>query len=228
MTWHYVWSFRSAVPGAQELAEAIVHNPSIQKLNQTVWVFSIIEISHLILLTILGGAALVLALRVFGLLLPEVSARDIERLTRPWLWIGTIGGILTGIFMSIATALTLVANGAFFIKIVGLVAAILFSLALGRALRDPEQRLSGSGLALGAVGLLFTLIAVGLFVSTHALVKGAWLLAFLAAGFGVTLAVQRVRFAGEGAYVTFTRLLALGSLLSWIIVGVGGRWIGFT
>ena len=94
---HYVTNFRNSVPGADAFAQAIAHNTAIQQLNQTVWLFSIVEITHLLLLAALGGAIILLDFRVLGLVLPGVPVTEVERATRLWLHLGTVGGIATGI-----------------------------------------------------------------------------------------------------------------------------------
>ncbi len=122
------------------LPTEILHNPDLQELNKTLWLFSLVEISHLLFLVLVGGATLVLALRTLGATLGDVAVARVESLTRPWLRVGTVGGISSGIFMSIATALTLVANASFFVKILALGAAVLFGFALSGRLRGGESR----------------------------------------------------------------------------------------
>jgi len=220
-------TFRNSVPGAQSVAESIAHNPAIQALNQTVWAFSLVEISHLVFLVLLGGATLVLALRVLGVTLGDVPLADVERLTRPWLRAGIVGGTLSGIFMSIATALTLVANGAFFIKILALVAAVLFSLALAARLRG------GCGLwpkVAAAAGVAMLGASLWLFGSTRALDTGAMLIGAVAALFVLLVEVARRRGIDNdaGGADWLTCYLAYGTVAGWLTVTLAGRWIGFS
>jgi hypothetical protein len=216
-------TFRNSVPGAQELAETIAHNPTIQALNQTVWAFSLVEISHLLFLVLLGGATLVLALRTLGLTLNEASVQDVEGLTRPWLRVGTIGGSASGIFMSIATALTLVANGAFFIKILALVAAVLFSFALAGRLRGRSK-----GVVQATLGLIALAYALWLFASTRGLNTGAMLVGAVSAAFLLLAAAGRLRGQDDGAADRLSQWLAIGTVVAWLTVTIAGRWIGFS
>ena len=222
-------TLRNSVPGAQALAEAVVHNPSIQALNQTVWAFSLVEISHLLFLAILGGATLVLALRALGVSLAGVALGEVETMTRPWLAAGIIGGALSGLFMSIATALTLVANGAFFIKILSLFAAILFAVALSARLRGRWRPFHGG---LAAFGLGILLYSLWLFASTTGVDTGAILIGAISLVFGVLVAFARRATAGaEGAAAradTLGQVLAAGTVVAWLTVTVAGRWIGFS
>lgn len=218
-------TFRNSVPGAAALAETIAHNPTIQALNQTVWAFSLVEISHLLFLVILGGASLVLALRVLGVSLSAVPLPEVEALTWPWLKWGVIGGVVSGVFMSIATALTLVANGAFFIKILALVAAILFALALAARLRGHWNLIHG-GLSL--VGLAILVTSLWLFASTAGLNTGAILIGAVSVAFAAIVAILRRGQAERTGADRIAQLLALAAVLSWLTVTVAGRWIGFS
>jgi hypothetical protein len=218
-------SFGNAVPGAQSLADNILHNPSLQELNKTLWLFSLVEISHLFFLVIVGGATLVLALRTLGVALGEVAIAQIERLTRPWLRVGTVGGISSGIFMSIATALTLVGNASFFVKILALGGAVLFGFALSARLRG------GNRVVLAVLALLgLTLLGSGiwLFASTKILAAGAKLLGTLSAAFLLLVfAAKRQNPSGKSADPV-AQLLAIGTVVAWLTVALGGRWIGFS
>jgi len=213
-------TFRNSVPGAQDLALSIAHNPTIQALNQTVWAFSLVEISHLLFLVMLGGATLVLALRTLGLALGDVPVIEVERLTRPWLRVGVIGGTVSGIFMSIATALTLVANGAFFIKVIALVAAVAFSFGLGGRLRG-----GASGIVQGALGLVLLVWGLWLFASTRGLNTGSMLVGAVSAIFLVLVLIGR---RGEAGTDRLSQWLAIGTVVAWLTVTIAGRWIGFS
>lgn len=218
-------SLGGVVPGAQALAESIANNPTLQGLNKTVWLFSLVEITHLLSLVILGGATLVLALRTLGVSLVDAPATDVERLTRPWLHAGVIGGVLTGIFMSIETALTLVGNGAFLVKILALAAAVLFSLALARRLHGGRAAVQAT-LALIGLGLL--VVGLCLFAGTKILAPGATLLGAATALFLLPVAIARLRARPAEHRDRFAQLLATGTVVAWLTVTISGRWIGFS
>ena len=220
-----VVSFANAVPGAEGLAHFILHNPTLQELNKTLWLFSLVEISHLLFLVLIGGSTLVLALRTLGVTLGEVTLNEVESLTRRWLHIGIVGGISSGIFMSLATALTLVGNGAFFVKILALAAALSFGFAL-------RGRLRGSGparqSALAVLGLLLLGTGVWLFASTRSLASGAILLGIVAAAFLLLVLVGKARSTSGRNGDRGAQLLAVGTVVAWMTVALGGRWIGFS
>lgn len=215
----------NSVPGAHRLAESIAHNPSIQALNETVWLFSLVEITHLLFLVMIGGSTLVLALRTLGVALGDVALGEVAGLTRPWLRAGTIGGVASGIFMSTATALTLVGNGAFVVKLLALAAAVLFGFVLAGRLRGGKIAVH---IALASVGLLLLSLGIWLFASTRILVAGAMLIGTLFGVFLLFVFIARARWATGDKGDRFAQALAIGTVVAWLTVAAGGRWIGFS
>lgn len=220
-----VISFGSAVPGAQSLAHSILHSPTLQELNKTLWLFSVVEVMHLLFLVLVGGATLILALRTLGVALDGVALVEVESLTRPWLRTGIIGGVSSGMFLSVATALTLVGNGAFFVKILALAAAILFGLALGGRLRGGSRAFQNS---LAAAGLLLLGAGIWLFASTKSLAAGSILLGTVSAVFLLLVYIARLREGSEAGGDRFAQFLAVATVVAWLTVALGGRWIGFS
>lgn len=218
-------SFGNSVPGAQSLADSILHNPSLQELNKSLWLFSLVEISHLLFLVIVGGATLVLALRTLGVALGDVPMMQVETLTRPWLRGGTIGGISSGIFMSIETALTLVGNASFFVKILALGGAVLFGFALSGRLRGGNRALLA---VLALPGVILLGGGIWLFASTKILAAGATLLGALFAAFLLLVLVAKRRAPSGESNDPVAQLLAIGTVVAWLTVALGGRWIGFS
>src|SRR5260221_14478978 len=63
-----------------------------EAIRQSVWLFPAIEAAHLLALALLGGAVLMLDLRLLGAGLASLSPAALEKQTRPWL-IGAICGM---------------------------------------------------------------------------------------------------------------------------------------
>lgn len=221
----HIVTLNNSVPGAHRLAESIAHNPAIQALNQTVWLFSLVEIAHLLFLVMIGGSTLVLSLRVLGVTLGDVALAEVASLTRPWLCAGTIGGIVSGIFMATATALTLVGNGAFVIKLLALTAAILFGFALAGRLRRSKPAVQ---IAFAAVGFVPLALGLWLFAGTHILAAGAMLIGIVFGLFLLCVFIARARGTSAERGDRFAQVLAAGTVIAWLTVAAGGRWIGFS
>jgi len=205
-------SFLDMFPAIQQPMVEIGQIGWVKYINQTVWIFAIVETAHLLFLTVLGGAAFVLNLRLLDAILRDVPAAVVEKAVRPWLNAGIIGTLLTGIFMSIATAVTLLPNHAFFVKILAFVAAILLSSAQSRQIRSGSNALTGESKLLAGIAFGLWIGALLLFAGTRGLASGSVLVAL--AGFGLFGAfVARYRRAyliGLAVIVLAGIALALG------------------
>jgi hypothetical protein len=204
--------FRDLAPGFAAWIGGLSKLPLIQYINETVWIFAIVETVHLLLLAVLGGSVLALNLRLLGVALRDVPEPVVERATRPWLLLGAGGTILTGIAMGITTVNTLLPSPAFFVKMVALVAAILFSVEVARRVRRTEaaQRAEyiPGGRTLAVLALLLWVASLTLFATTRGLGSGALLVAL--AGFSLFAA-----FAGRyrSSYLIGLALVLGGGLI---------------
>jgi hypothetical protein len=119
--------------------EALEATPLGDGIKTSVWLFPAIEAVHLLALALLGGAILVLDLRLLGLGLTNQPATVVERDTRPWL-IGALATmILTGSLLGVPEAVKLYDKQAFWVKMIALAAALFFTFAVKNPLvrRDP-------------------------------------------------------------------------------------------
>lgn len=185
-------NLREIAPAVAAAFDAISRSPVIKTINETAWIFAVVETTHLLFLAILGGAVLILNLRLLEVTLTGLPARDVERATRPWLIAGIAGTILTGTAMGLTTMSTLMSSAAFLVKMVALVGAILFSLAVARAARRVDGADSPSdrgGRLLAFAGLAWWLASLVLFAIGAGLGSGAFLVAL--AGFALFAAFTR-------------------------------------
>jgi hypothetical protein len=215
-------NFRDAVPAIVDPLERAAQADWVRSLNETAWLFAMVETAHLLFLVVLGGAVAVLNLRLLGAVLRDVPEREVEAATRPWFLAGVIGTVATGIYMGVATIVTLLPSGAFFVKMVALIAAIGLSHATARRVRhgvESARRLD----PLAGLALVLWLGAFALFATTTGLGAGAGLTVL--AGLAIVIAVA---LTGGTAGLTAGRLGALSSLLAWMTVAAAGRWIGFS
>ncbi|MDX3908408.1 MAG: hypothetical protein QHC67_01115 [Sphingobium sp.] len=183
-------NFANLLPTLQPALESVARIPIVHYLNETIWIFAAIETGHLLLLTILGGAVLILNLRVLNLVLTDVPVEEVERTTRSWYRFGAAGAIVTGVIMGITTARTLLPNGAFFIKMVALIAAIILSHVVARQVRGSRALESRSGKAAILAGFAIWLAAMFLFATTARVNPGSILIALAGAAL-LSVATQR-------------------------------------
>jgi hypothetical protein len=99
-------------------------------VRESIWAFPVIEAVHLLALCLLGGALLVVDLRMLGTGLRGVSVSELREYARPWL-IGAISLlIVTGVPLFLSEAVKCYYNMSFWVKMVGLVVGLVFTFGV--------------------------------------------------------------------------------------------------
>lgn len=205
-------TFREIAPAAEPAITALRETPIIQQAVESVWVFAVIEAAHLLSLAVIGGAVLALNLRLLGLVLTDEAAALVERRTRPWLHAGVIGGLSTGVAMGIMNATGLYGSVAFFVKMVALLAAILFSYAVVREVVREREAPSRTAIAVGLAALATWAFAIFVFSTTRGTNPGVILV--VAAGAALLVAATR-----RYRVLLMSGLAALG-VVGWLVTRV--------
>ena len=119
-------------------------------INNSLYAFALIESVHLVALAVIGGAVLIVDLRLLGVGFRRQPAVDVARAARPWLIGSLILIVGTGflLFASLAAS-KYYYNEAYWLKMYFLLAAVIFTFVVRQpfALRDTVP--AGSGLARG-------------------------------------------------------------------------------
>jgi hypothetical protein len=105
---------------------------------ESLWLFPVIEAVHLLALSLLGGAVLIVDLRMLGLGLTGRTVSELARNAKPWLIAALAGLIMTGIPLFLSEPTKCYYSPAFWVKMNGLWMALLFTFAIRNriALRD--------------------------------------------------------------------------------------------
>ena len=111
---------------------ALAHSHLGHVMQTSKWGFAIVETVHLLALAILGGAVLVIDLRLLGVVLKHESTRVINRDLSRLLLGSLVLMILSGIAMLSEEALKCYYSAAFRWKMVLLAAAVLFYFTIHR------------------------------------------------------------------------------------------------
>jgi hypothetical protein len=125
-------------------------------VRDSVWLFPIIEVVHLVGLAVLGGAVLLVDLRLVGIGLHDVPVASLARAARPWLAGSLAVTGVSGVLLFLSEAGKCYENPAFWLKLVLLTAALVFAgLVRPRFTRDTTVApLRTSARLAGAVSLL--------------------------------------------------------------------------
>ena len=125
-------------------------------MRNSVWLFPLIEALHLLALGLLGGTVLIVDLRLFGAVLKREPVSRLAREVEPW----TIGGLaamlISGLLLFFSEAVKMYGNGAFRMKMIFLMLAVIYAFTVHRrvVLDDtPASKIRGRIAALVSLAL---------------------------------------------------------------------------
>ncbi len=99
-------------------------------IRESIWLFPVIETVHLLALALIGGAVLLVDLRLLGYGLRRLSVAQVAQQAHPW-FKGSLAVIIgSGILLFLSEATKCYANPAFWLKMTFLAAAVAFALTL--------------------------------------------------------------------------------------------------
>jgi hypothetical protein len=134
-------------------------------IRGSLWLFPAIESVHLLGLSVLGGALLVLDLRLLGAGLRGHPIAELSREVQPWLAGSVVVMILTGVPLFLSESVKCYYSEPFWVKITALVPAILFTFTVRRRVAtapDAETRpILTKVVGLTSLLLWFTVAAAG-------------------------------------------------------------------
>ena len=133
-------------------------------IRSSAWLFPAIECVHLLGLVLLGGAVLLVDLRLLGLGLRDQPVHVIGAAGHRLLLAGVTLMVLTGIPLFSSEAIKCYYSQAFWVKITTLVPAIVFALTMRRRVVSPDRepgRLTMALTGVASLALWFTVAAAG-------------------------------------------------------------------
>jgi hypothetical protein len=99
-------------------------------VRESVWLFPVIEAVHLLGLCLLGGALLVVDLRMLGFGLRGQSISQLHRYMQPWLTGAVVLMLGTGVLLFLSEAVKCYYSQSFRVKIIALTVALIFTFTL--------------------------------------------------------------------------------------------------
>ena len=135
-----------------------------QAIRSSAWLFPVIESVHLLGLCLLGGALLVVDLRMLGFGFRRQPIAGIAQDVRPWLRASLVVMVATGTALFLSESVKCYYNQAFWVKITTLPVALLFTLTVRqRVARTGALKTTASTKLTAIVSLVlwFTVAAAG-------------------------------------------------------------------
>lgn len=103
-----------------------------QTIKESLWYFPAIEAVHLLGLAMLGGALLVVDLRLLGVGLRSRPVASLAKAAEPWLMISIAVLLATGIPLFLSEAVKCFYNTSFWVKMTGLALGLAFAFTVRR------------------------------------------------------------------------------------------------
>lgn len=139
------------------------HGPGLV-IRQSLWAFPVIEAVHLLGLCLLGGAILIVDMRLLGAGLKGQRIAHVSARVRPYLVAGIAVMIATGVPLFLSEAVKCYYNTSFWVKMATLPLALTYTFGVRERVARREG-LDTSGLSrlvgLGSLALWFTVAAAG-------------------------------------------------------------------
>jgi len=96
------------------------------------WLVSIVELSHLLGLTILVGSVVVVSLRMFGVVMTRMPLSEVAGELWNWALFGLILQLTSGVLLFMSEAVRWYHSGPFLVKMTCLFLALLFHFTIYR------------------------------------------------------------------------------------------------
>jgi hypothetical protein len=141
----------------QPLFTYIEHTAHGTMIRDSIWQFAAIEAVHLLALSVIGGAVLIVDLRLLGLGLRRQTVSEVARDAAPWLHTSLAIMLLTGYLLMASLAESkYYVNFAFQLKMLFLFLAIVFTYTVRRSYtrRDESRIHPATAKIIGIVSIL--------------------------------------------------------------------------
>src|SRR6185436_7734622 len=103
-----------------------------QAISASSWAFAVTESMHLLALAVIGGAVLVVDLRLLGLGLRSQSAAQLARDAQPWFVGSLIVMLVTGVMLFASEPIKCYYSTPFWVKMTSLLLAMTFAFTVRR------------------------------------------------------------------------------------------------
>ena len=115
-------------------------------IRNSEYAFPMIEFVHLAALAVIGGAVLIVDMRMLGLGLKKTSVAQLAKDAQPYVTWSLSVMLITGIALYTSEATKCYASAAFWIKMISLLLAMIFTYTVKKhiASRDHENKLVGA------------------------------------------------------------------------------------
>ena len=108
-------------------------------IRESQWAFAVIESAHLLGLALIGGAVILVNLRMLGLGLRGQTLPEVAREAQPWLNGSVAVMLVTGLGLFLSEPMKLYYSTPFWVKMASLSLSLLFTYTIWRKVAMTEQ-----------------------------------------------------------------------------------------
>jgi len=123
-------------------------------ISGSVYLFPIIEAVHLLALAVIGGAVLIVDMRLWGYGLKHQPVSRVAKDAEPWLIWSLLAMLITGFMLMTSEAMRCYYNGAFWLKMYSLFLAMIFTFTIRRKTLRNEATTPARAKLVGLISLL--------------------------------------------------------------------------
>ncbi len=116
---------------------ALYETPLSTGIRQVTWLIPALQSVHILAIAILVGSAIVMELRLAGLMATDETPGTVVRRHLPWLWSALGVLLLTGLTLGIAEPARVLGNSIFWWKMSAVLSAFVVTLLLRRPMLKP-------------------------------------------------------------------------------------------
>jgi hypothetical protein len=129
-------------------------------ISESLWIYPLDQAIHLVFLALFAGSILILDIRLLGFGMREQSVAKVARDSAPWVIIGFLGLVATGIPQLIQNAMREYYSEFFWIKMYVLPVALIYTFTIRRKVAQAEDGRVSPGVQ-RIVGLVSILLWIG-------------------------------------------------------------------
>jgi hypothetical protein len=175
--------------------------------------FAFWEVGHVLSLIALGGATILMNLRLIGVGLTQEPLSEIFRNLRVVQTAGVIGIVLTGVLIGMANAERLYDSAAFIVKMLALIGGVILTYGVSRTIAAADGRVSTTAKAWFVLGMAFWLTALAVFATGGLIAPGIWHVVTAAALLVLFVTRRRARIVYAGVLVALVLAQELAPLI---------------
>src|SRR3954454_14805949 len=112
--------------------QAIADSSLSQAISTSTWAFAVVESIHLLALSVIGGAVLIVDLRLLGLGLKRQTVTEVARDAQPWLVSSLIVMLVTGVLLFASEPIKCFYSTPFRIKMLCLLLGMIWAFTVRR------------------------------------------------------------------------------------------------